>query len=283
LDGILQRYKFRMTASARTPVPSSRIQEKACSWWQIGFLFTILNTSIVIAEEPVNPRASEDLARALRDHDFKAATTALRAAASSRVLDPEGQDVISSYLFHWLVRESVLGEQLGITAITIDAGRSQLSALIDGGADPNYGGPSGRVPLRAAAILEEGWAVKILIERGADPNGGEHQNGWPLHSALRGPSYSGAAKIASYLLAKGANPNILELASGMTPLMQAAEDGNVPAVLTLLCHGALPATKSLDGRTAIEYAKVGPSSDPRAEQKNDVRRILTENKIRRRC
>jgi len=86
----------------------------------------------------------------------------------------------------------------------------------------------------------------------------EKHHEWPL---VMTAAFAGKADCVSYLLEKGADPNE-SLASGFTPLMQAARSGHVEAVQALLKGGAKVDTVDARDGTALHVAVDGRKAYP---------------------
>lgn len=95
--------------------------------------------------------------------------------------------------------------------------------------------PDGFTPLGLAAFFGHLEIVNILLMYHADPHIASNNplRVTPLHSAVAGNHYAVAAK----LIEAGANVNAIQ-ADGFTPLMGAAQNGNLQMVELLLAHGA---------------------------------------------
>ncbi len=113
-----------------------------------------------------------------------------------------------------------------------------MEVLVEGGADPNGGAPSGQTPLTHAAQKRALPPLRKLIELGADPRSSPHA----LHALVRPlgrkkPAHDVVACVA-LLLAKGADPHALGV-EGSTPLALAQRDPAMPPeVLSMLAsHG----------------------------------------------
>lgn len=118
--------------------------------------------------------------------------------------------------------------------------------------------PDGFTPLGLAAFFGHLEIVNILLLHHADPNSASNNpmRVTPLHSAIAGNHYAVAAKLVE----AGANVNAVQ-ADGFTPLMGAAQNGNLQMVELLLAHGAdknarvdKHATQFAD-LTALDFAK----------------------------
>jgi uncharacterized protein len=111
--------------------------------------------------------------------------------------------------------------------------------------------PDGFQPIGLASFFGHVEVVRFLLESGAEVNT-PSQNGLkvtPLNSAAAGRHY----EIAMLLLERDANPNIRQEAD-FVPLHSAAMNGQIEMVKLLLQYGADKDLKSLDGKTARDYA-----------------------------
>jgi len=73
-----------------------------------------------------------------------------------------------------------------------------------------------------------------------------------LHSSVRTPNLETSLR----LLSQGADPNYFHPEKNSTPLSVASKAGQVCQVELLLVYGADPAATDLDGKTAVDYAKL---------------------------
>jgi len=111
--------------------------------------------------------------------------------------------------------------------------------------------PDGFQPLGLAALFGHVEVVRFLLESGAEVNT-PSQNGLkvtPLHSTAAGRHY----EITMLLLERGANPNLRQ-EGDFVPLHSAAQNGQIEMVKILLQYGADKDLKSLDGKTARDFA-----------------------------
>jgi ankyrin repeat protein len=111
--------------------------------------------------------------------------------------------------------------------------------------------PDGFQPLGLASFFGHVEVVRFLLESGAEVNT-LSRNGLkvtPLNSAAAGRHY----EIAMLLLERDANPNIRQ-EGDFVPLHSAAMNGQIEMVKILLQYGADKDLKSLDGKTARDYA-----------------------------
>jgi len=129
--------------------------------------------------------------------------------------------------------------EFGATAIYAAAGQSDpalATKLLAAGADPNMALPSGETPLMAASQRGNVETVRTLLSGGANPNTKQAGTG---HTALMWALSERQAAVAQELVKRGADANIAS-ASGFTPLMFAAQQGDVESTRILLSAKAKP-------------------------------------------
>ncbi|BDP40387.1 hypothetical protein DAETH_03560 [Deinococcus aetherius] len=124
--------------------------------------------------------------------------------------------------------------------------------------------PDGFTPLGLAAFFGREEVAAELLARGADVNRASTNamGARPLHSAVAGDHTA----LALRLLAAGAEVNAPQH-GGFTPLLGAAQNGNLMLVEALLTAGADPGARTEDGRDAAHLA--------REEGHRDVLEILS--------
>jgi ankyrin repeat protein len=172
-----------------------------------------------------------------------------------------------------------------------------VDVLLKHGADINLPDPDGVSPL-LVAIMNANWDVaERLIAAGADVNQWDIFGETPLFTAvnLRSRIDGGRASIdpinkttglaiVETLLERGANPNMqlffapANLAGntntrGATPLIRAANNGDVEVVKLLLEHGADATIQMADRQTPIHAVIAGRSTE---QQAVELIRILHE-------
>ncbi len=156
----------------------------------------------------------------------------------------------------------------GVTPIALAAtngSAAMIRKLLDAGVDPNSANPGGETALMTAAHTGKLDAVKLLLDRGANVNAKDDVHG---QTALMWAVLENHADVVELLLARGADINahtsvtltpgeyvparpaaasgngiIRQRAlptpnGGMTPLLFAIRDGNVPMMRLLLDRGA---------------------------------------------
>lgn len=107
-------------------------------------------------------------------------------------------------------------------------------------------------PLMRAARTGDLDALTALIDGGADPNLPDSGSGWtPLIHAI----HKGEVQAVRVLLERGVDPN--RDAGSVRPLTMAAADRDPAIVRLLLAHGADPRAGGPDGSTALTVAVSG--------------------------
>ena len=135
----------------------------------------------------------------------------------------------------------------------------KIKTLVRMGADINAGGDTGLTALLIA--IQHGASLQViscLIERGANVNLANVQTGvTPLNMACR---YN-RLNVAKLLLYHGAWVNAARIKDGVTPLMIAVQNGSVELAQCLLERGAsIHARKRTNGFTALHLACAWQSS-----------------------
>lgn len=111
--------------------------------------------------------------------------------------------------------------------------------LLDAGAPVNGVGLSGQSPLHVAVARGDALMVGLLLDKGADPEA-------PL-------AYKPSDSFLNLIETKGIAKWALNYTKGMTPLMLAADTGNVEVAQQLIVHGANTAKS-----TVVRSNRMGP-------------------------
>jgi ankyrin repeat protein len=179
----------------------------------------------------------------------------------------------------------------GLTPLLYAARENCLACaevLIESGADIDLPDPDGVSPL-LVAIMNANWDLaRYLIQAGADINQWDTYGETPLFIAvdLRSRLDGGRAsidplnetrglEIVTLLLERGANPNMQLFfkpanmrgstnTRGSTPLIRAANNGDLEVVKLLLEHGADATIDMADRQTPIHAVLAGRAPEPQA-------------------
>jgi ankyrin repeat protein len=163
-----------------------------------------------------------------------------------------------------------------------------VEVLLKSGADINLPDPDGVSPL-LVAIMNANWDLaQQLIDAGADVNQWDIFGETPLFIAINSHTRRDGGRnsidpinkttgteIVKTLLARGANPNVQLFfkpanlggntnTRGSTPLIRAANNGDVEMVKLLLEHGADATMMMADRQTVIHAVIAGRSAEPQA-------------------
>lgn len=166
--------------------------------------------------------------------------------------------------------------------------RACVDLLLKNGADINIADPDDVSPL-LVAIMNANWDLaQRLIEAGADINQWDMYGETPLfiainqrnrldggHNSIDAPNTTTGTAIVKLLLDKGANPNVQLFfkpanltgttnTRGATPLIRAANNGDLEMVKLLLEHGADATLYMADRQTPMHAALSGRAAEPQA-------------------
>lgn len=163
-----------------------------------------------------------------------------------------------SETFSEAIEEEQVSESLSSTAADTDELLSAASngeveyvkSLLAAGADPNAMDEEGWTALMWAAQNNDIATASALIDAGAVLNFAEYSN---EETALTVAIYSNSDEIVQLLLQSGADPSLQD-SLGWTPLMTAANYGDIEAVELLLAAGADPNARDEYDMTAEDYA-----------------------------
>jgi uncharacterized protein len=162
-----------------------------------------------------------------------------------------------------IVVETVAMKNVPLVDAVTNNDLNAVMALLAQGADANVKSNVGVPVLLVAVRAGSAPIVEALLKRGADPNVRDVDTDFtPIVEAI------GQVDIIKLLLVAGADVNATsrkeyDLFRGMTPLMLAASDGNEELVQVLLDKGADVNAKAPDGATALALAK---EIDPKNHQ-----------------
>jgi len=123
--------------------------------------------------------------------------------------------------------------EFGATALYAAAGQADpaiAAKLLAAGADANKALPSGETPLMVAASRGNVETVRALLSGGATPNTKQSGTG---HTALMWALAERQSAVVEELVKRGADVNIGS-STGFTPLMFAAQQGDLESTRTLL-------------------------------------------------
>jgi len=133
-------------------------------------------------------------------------------------------------------------------------------------------------PLTEAVSFSDYEMIRLLLEEfHADPNIGYDERItalWKLSKITReNLTQEEILNAIDLLIAHGANPN-LGTYMGMTPLMLAAEDVNLPVAQKLLAHGADAKQKDIYGNTPLHWLPLY-SGDDKAGVEQMIQLLIT--------
>lgn len=214
--------------------------------------------ALLAADVDVNARAADD-------------ATALHWAADQDALE----------VADLLIRKGAAVDaktRLGVTPLWIAARNSNtamITRLLQAHADPNIAPPTDGAPLMIAAQRGNAAAVKALLAAGADPNAREARHG---QTALMWAAAEGHPDVVRLLIAAGADVRARSKSwmqrvnlccqlyqgdetgvtmierGGFTPLLFAAQDGDVESARLILAAGADVNETAPEGLSALVVA-----------------------------
>jgi ankyrin repeat protein len=200
------------------------------------------------------------------DHQTPRGQSALNVAASRddramvRLLLEAGADVNER------IQGATAPEYLkGATPIFLAALHGEgeaLDELVQAGADVNARNAGGATILHLATDRGHAPVVRRLLQAGADPNRVDQRGVTPLMSAAN----AGSAECLWLMIEAGADPNVATSPftpgplGGITALMAAAQGGHETTTLALLLSGAKPDVRSVEGKSALDFARDGGHS-----------------------
>ena len=126
----------------------------------------------------------------------------------------------------------------------------KLMKWVEEGNDVNRPTEHGTTLFHECVVHQQLHCASYLIQQGADVNlGNLHDGITPLHDAAR----EGDRDVVAFVLQKGAQVDSRS-EKGTTPLMRAAVGGSVPAIRCLIAFGADVTLKDKAGATAERFA-----------------------------
>jgi ankyrin repeat protein len=159
-----------------------------------------------------------------------------------------------------------LSEQESLVSAAEIGNMKTLRKLLDAGISPESRKGQWSA-LNRAVLFGQAEAVEALLAAGANINSHNAGIGSAVYLAVAGRRDA----LLSRLLERGADPNLTP-DWGLTPLMVAALQGNLPAASALLAHGADPARRNPANLSALEMARdAGHTEVARAIEKSMVK------------
>ncbi|KAG9264470.1 ankyrin repeat and SOCS box protein 16 [Astyanax mexicanus] len=150
------------------------------------------------------------------------------------------------------------------SALRLAAGRGRsdcVEELLFRGADVDAD-PGGRTALHDACSGGHNTCVKLLLDHGADPDLPTADGSTPLHLCNTADTYL----CAELLVSNGANVNVTQRDSCLTPLHVACRRGLEEHVELLLVHRADVTAQSCEGETPLNAACAGAERPSEAGQ-----------------
>lgn len=190
-----------------------------------------------------------------------------------------GQDDLKKW--HYVYEDVYSGIKPGQTKLmraSIEWNTAELKKEIQVNGNVDAQDESGWTALMIAAEMCRIESVKVLLQAGAQVRAHDQNGDTPLIGAVSGFCYWKEEKkaresIIRALVASGSNPNEINN-SGETPLMAAADSGNLEAAGVLLTMGADIHQRDKSGKTAVEHATEALPKLADTSLKGDSERLL---------
>ena len=148
----------------------------------------------------------------------------------------------------------------GVTPLERAAENASLrmtEVLLAAGADPNAAMTSGLTPLMTAAQTGNAQVIRALLDAGADVNAAVATTG---STALMWAIVERHGDVIRALLDAGANPSVSTV-KGFTPLMYAAQNGDIETARLLIAAGVDINEPSADGTHVLPFSIVFNQAD----------------------
>ena len=190
----------------------------------------VLTMALAISSHAQPTFGVPDIVVAARNSDHQAVRALLEAGA-----DPDATYGDGTTALHWAAHRDA-------HAMVVD--------LLTAGADANAGDDHGVTPLSLASLNGNRFVVDALLAAGADPNAARTSGETPLMTAAR----VGSLEVVRSLIAAGADPNAREATLGQTALMLAVAENHTPVARLLLETGAAASARSTNRFTPLLFA-----------------------------
>ena len=171
-----------------------------------------------------------------------------------------------------------------VAQVLVEAG-----ADVDAHASDNSGGVPGGSALLHAAVFGNTSCVDVLVAAGATVSGlveaaaigdvsGHDLASYDEPERVRALVMAAAHEridVIDALVAAGTPVDAVDEVWAGQPLREAAADGRPESVRRLLAHGADPAARDDEGRTALDHCRLGRASYPEGVGYDEVERLLS--------
>lgn len=204
-----------------------------------------------------------NLVEAIRDGNLQAVKALIAAHADVNLALPDGStplawaayedDAAAVDLLLNAKAKANTADQYGETPLTLACANGNpiiTGKLLEAGADANAARWNGETPLMLAARAGNSQALRLLLDHGAKVDAVEARKG---QDALMWAAAEGHAEAVEVLLKAGAKPNTVSK-GGFSPLIFAAQNGDIDTVTHLLADGADMEYAAPPGMTALLVA-----------------------------
>ncbi len=182
----------------------------------------------------------------------------LQAGADINIVDKNGNTVFTRInkvkIKSFPQLNTALVDEYGLTPLHLAAMHNDINlihALIKQGMDPNIvNQKKGETPLMRAAILGSNQAIKALLKSGANIHLKDINGNTALMWAVSSDDLPKTVKLLSKNNSQIDEKNI----EGLTPLMRASKRGLIKSVKVLLAKGANPNLLDNQGKSAFTWA-----------------------------